>query len=185
MSLAQAKKKKWKAWEQETNSLEYQFNNDPARFRFAHQTSFVRQHSGFSTMPGLRWVVAFFRQFFASVTKVDYLTMRHRFINVSKISKLHTFYPIIIFLYKIHNKNDSSYICKILMTSTKYRIILYNLHALTNYHDVPCGSVPLWIFAVIFQLLNVYSRPLLSLSLSLSLIFSLLLFPLSQNNSHF
>ncbi|KAI8016642.1 Protein MLO [Camellia lanceoleosa] len=45
------KLKKWKAWEQETNSLEYQFNNDPARFRFAHQTSFVRQHSGFSTMP--------------------------------------------------------------------------------------------------------------------------------------
>ncbi|KAF5960844.1 hypothetical protein HYC85_002053 [Camellia sinensis] len=81
MALAQAKVKKWKAWEQETNSLEYQFNNDPARFRFAHQTSFVRQHSGFSTMPGLRWVVAFFRQFFASVTKVDYLTMRHGFIN--------------------------------------------------------------------------------------------------------
>ncbi|THG02308.1 hypothetical protein TEA_022233 [Camellia sinensis var. sinensis] len=58
MALAQAKVKKWKAWEQETNSLEYQFNNDPARFRFAHQTSFVRQHSGFSTMPGLRWVVS-------------------------------------------------------------------------------------------------------------------------------
>ncbi|KAI8010839.1 Protein BONZAI 2 [Camellia lanceoleosa] len=31
--------------------------------------------------PGLRWVVAFFRQFFASVTKVDYLTIRHGFIN--------------------------------------------------------------------------------------------------------
>lgn len=29
--------------------------------------------------------VAFFRQFFASVTKVDYLTMRHGFINVSLI----------------------------------------------------------------------------------------------------
>lgn len=27
--------------------------------------------------------VAFFRQFFSSVTKVDYLTMRHGFINVS------------------------------------------------------------------------------------------------------
>lgn len=89
---------------------------DPSRFRFAHQTSFVRRHSGLSTMPGVRWIVrgylfrhfyvndrtinkldvydhfitwnlqvAFFRQFFASVTKVDYMTMRHGFINVSII----------------------------------------------------------------------------------------------------
>ncbi|TKY75351.1 MLO protein-like 1 [Spatholobus suberectus] len=81
MVLARAKMKKWKAWEAETSSLEYQFTNDPARFRFAHQTSFVRRHSGWSRMPGIRWIVAFFRQFFASVTKVDYMTMRHGFIN--------------------------------------------------------------------------------------------------------
>ncbi|KAM7517384.1 hypothetical protein LguiA_006967 [Lonicera macranthoides] len=48
--------KKWKAWELETSSLEYQFRNDPARFRFAHQTSFVRRHTGFSTTPGIRWI---------------------------------------------------------------------------------------------------------------------------------
>ncbi|KAK1388199.1 hypothetical protein POM88_016377 [Heracleum sosnowskyi] len=56
-------------------------DNDPSRFRFAHQTSFVRRHSGLSTMPGVGYIVAFFRQFFASVTKVDYMTMRHGFIN--------------------------------------------------------------------------------------------------------
>ncbi|KAL6279156.1 hypothetical protein ACE6H2_016037 [Prunus campanulata] len=82
MALAQAKMKKWKAWESETSSLEYQFTNDPSRFRFTRQTSFVKRHSGFSTMPGIRWIVAFFRQFFGSVTKVDYLTMRHGFINI-------------------------------------------------------------------------------------------------------
>jgi hypothetical protein len=32
--------------------------------------------------------VAFFRQFFASVTKVDYLTMRQGFINVLTVSQL-------------------------------------------------------------------------------------------------
>ncbi|KAH7523384.1 hypothetical protein FEM48_Zijuj06G0005200 [Ziziphus jujuba var. spinosa] len=79
--LAKAKMKKWKSWESETSSLEYQFTNDPARFRFTHQTSFVKRHSGFSTTPGIRWIVAFFRQFFGSVTKVDYLTMRQGFIN--------------------------------------------------------------------------------------------------------
>uniref|UniRef100_A0A0E0LBQ0 MLO-like protein n=2 Tax=Oryza punctata TaxID=4537 RepID=A0A0E0LBQ0_ORYPU len=82
MGLGRLKMKKWKKWESETNSLEYQFANDPSRFRFTHQTSFVKRHLGsFSSTTGLRWIVAFFRQFFGSVTKVDYLTMRQGFIN--------------------------------------------------------------------------------------------------------
>ncbi|KAF0931621.1 hypothetical protein E2562_005585 [Oryza meyeriana var. granulata] len=82
MALGRLKMKKWKKWESETNSLEYQFANDPSRFRFTHQTSFVKRHLGsFSSTRGLRWIVAFFRQFFGSVTKVDYLTMRQGFIN--------------------------------------------------------------------------------------------------------
>ncbi|OAY66618.1 MLO protein, partial [Ananas comosus] len=56
---------------------------NPSRFRFTHQTSFVKRHVGLSSTPGVRWIVAFFRQFFGSVTKVDYLTMRHGFINPS------------------------------------------------------------------------------------------------------
>ncbi|KAJ6731203.1 MLO-LIKE PROTEIN [Salix viminalis] len=52
MALAQAKMKKWKAWEEETSSLEYRFTNDPTRFRLARQTSFVRRHSGISAAPG-------------------------------------------------------------------------------------------------------------------------------------
>nr|A2YD22.2 RecName: Full=MLO protein homolog 1; AltName: Full=OsMLO1 [Oryza sativa Indica Group]CAB08606.2 Mlo1 protein [Oryza sativa Indica Group] len=82
MGLGRLKMKKWKKWESQTNSLEYQFAIDPSRFRFTHQTSFVKRHLGsFSSTPGLRWIVAFFRQFFGSVTKVDYLTMRQGFIN--------------------------------------------------------------------------------------------------------
>ncbi|XP_031262657.1 MLO protein homolog 1-like [Pistacia vera] len=56
IGLAKAKMKKWKGWELETSSLEYQFTNDPSRFRLAHQTSFVRRHTGFFTAPGLRWI---------------------------------------------------------------------------------------------------------------------------------
>ncbi|KAK1553828.1 hypothetical protein Q3G72_004149 [Acer saccharum] len=82
IALAKAKMQKWKVWESETSSIEYQFTNDPSRFRFTHQTSFVKRHSGFSRTPGIRWIVAFFRQFLGSVTKVDYLTMRHGFINI-------------------------------------------------------------------------------------------------------
>ncbi|KAA8532088.1 hypothetical protein F0562_006770 [Nyssa sinensis] len=64
MGLARAKMKKWKAWEQETTSLEYQFTSDPSRFRLTHQTSFVRRHSGLSTTPGLRWINAFQMAYF-------------------------------------------------------------------------------------------------------------------------
>uniref|UniRef100_A0A453J1G2 MLO-like protein n=1 Tax=Aegilops tauschii subsp. strangulata TaxID=200361 RepID=A0A453J1G2_AEGTS len=81
MALSRLKMRTWKKWETETASLEYQFANDPARFRFTHQTSFVKRHLGLSSTPGIRWVVAFFRQFFRSVTKVDYLTLRAGFIN--------------------------------------------------------------------------------------------------------
>ncbi|XP_051204580.1 protein MLO [Lolium perenne] len=81
MTLSRLKMKKWKKWEAETASLEYQFANDPLRFRFTHQTSFVKRHMGLSSVTGVRWIVAFFRQFFRSVTKVDYLTLRQGFIN--------------------------------------------------------------------------------------------------------
>lgn len=81
MALGRLKMRRWKKWELETNSLEYQFANDPSRFRFTHQTSFVKRHLGLSSTPGVRWIVGFFRQFFASVTKVDYLTMRQGFIS--------------------------------------------------------------------------------------------------------
>ncbi|XP_041020560.1 MLO protein homolog 1-like [Juglans microcarpa x Juglans regia] len=127
MALAKAKVKKWKAWEQETTSLEYQFTNDPSRFRFARQTSFVRRHSGFSTTPGIRWIVAFFRQFFRSVTKVDYLTMRHGFINAH------------------------------LAPNSKFNFHKYIKRSMEDDFKVVVGiSLPLWICCILFQLLNVY-----------------------------
>ncbi|ERN17134.1 hypothetical protein AMTR_s00044p00120330 [Amborella trichopoda] len=82
MALGRAKMNRWKVWESETTSLEYEFSHDPSRFRFTHQTSFVRRHATVSSgKPGLKWIVCFFRQFFQSVTKVDYLTLRHGFIK--------------------------------------------------------------------------------------------------------
>ncbi|XP_058187347.1 MLO protein homolog 1-like isoform X2 [Rhododendron vialii] len=127
MALAQAKMKKWKAWEIETTSLEYEFTNDPSRFRITHETSFVRRHTSFSKLPGLRWIVAFFRQFFASVTNVDYLTMRHGFINAH-------FAP-----------------------NSQFNFHKYIKRSMEDDFKLVVGiSVPLWIFAILFQLLNVY-----------------------------
>ncbi|KAL0290064.1 UNVERIFIED_CONTAM: MLO-like protein 12 [Sesamum calycinum] len=79
--LGRLKMRKWKSWENETKTIQYQYYNDPERFRFARDTSFGRRHLHFwSKSPLLLWSV-FFRQFLTSVAKVDYLTLRHGFIT--------------------------------------------------------------------------------------------------------
>ncbi|XP_048129489.1 MLO protein homolog 1-like [Rhodamnia argentea] len=125
MALARAKMKKWKAWEAESSSLEYTYTH--VRFRFTHQTSFVRRHFGFSKVPGIIWIVAFFRQFFGSVSKVDYLTMRHGFINAH------------------------------LAPNSKFNFHKYIKKSMEDDFKAVVGiSFPMWIFAVLFLLLNVY-----------------------------
>ncbi|KAF5205362.1 Mlo-like protein [Thalictrum thalictroides] len=81
ITLSKAKMRSWKGWEQETRTAAYQFSHDPERFRFARNTTFGRRHMNFwSRSPVLLWIVCFFRQFYGSVLKVDYMTLRHGFI---------------------------------------------------------------------------------------------------------
>ncbi|KAL4387221.1 hypothetical protein GQ457_09G002740 [Hibiscus cannabinus] len=80
--LGMAKMRSWKSWEAETRTFEYRFSNDPRRFQLIHQTSFARRHlRSWSEHRFLLWPKCFFRQFYASVPKVDYLTLRHGFIT--------------------------------------------------------------------------------------------------------
>ncbi|CAD6211836.1 unnamed protein product [Miscanthus lutarioriparius] len=82
MSLGRAKTRIWKVWEKETCSPEYNYLNDPSKFRLTHQTSFVRQHAScWSKSTITLYFVSFFRQFFRSVRRTDYLTLRHGFIS--------------------------------------------------------------------------------------------------------
>ncbi|KAK1411977.1 hypothetical protein QVD17_32874 [Tagetes erecta] len=58
MALGQAKMRKWKNWEKETRTIEYQFSHDPERFRFTRDTSFGRRHMNFwSKSPILMWII--------------------------------------------------------------------------------------------------------------------------------
>ncbi|XP_030975512.1 MLO-like protein 10 isoform X1 [Quercus lobata] len=83
MMLGRLKIRGWKNWEEETSSHNYEFSNDPSRFRLTHETSFVRAHTSFWTrIPFFFYVGCFFRQFFKSVSKSDYLTLRNAFITV-------------------------------------------------------------------------------------------------------
>ncbi|ESQ31071.1 hypothetical protein EUTSA_v10003913mg [Eutrema salsugineum] len=81
MMLGRLKIRGWKKWEQETFSHDYEFSVDPSRFRLTHETSFVRQHSSFWTkVPFFFYAGCFLQQFFRSVGRTDYLTLRHGFI---------------------------------------------------------------------------------------------------------
>ncbi|CAH8372190.1 unnamed protein product [Eruca vesicaria subsp. sativa] len=81
-ALGKTKMRIWKQWENETKTIEYHYSNDPERFRFARDTSFGRRHLNFWSKTSVTlWAVCFFRQFFGSVTKVDYLALRHGFIT--------------------------------------------------------------------------------------------------------
>ncbi|PHT55894.1 hypothetical protein CQW23_04380 [Capsicum baccatum] len=80
-SLGTLKMRRWKFWEAETRTLDYQFSHDPRRFHLIHQTSFGKRHLNFwSEHRFLRLPVCFLRQFYGSVYKVDYFTLRHGFI---------------------------------------------------------------------------------------------------------
>ncbi|XP_068657883.1 MLO-like protein 12 [Aristolochia californica] len=82
MALGIAKMNRWESWEEETRTVDYQFSNDPRRFKLAKQTSFVKRHLRFwSGHPLLLWPACFIRQFTGSVSKTDYFALRHGFIT--------------------------------------------------------------------------------------------------------
>lgn len=128
MGLGRAKMKRWKAWERETQSVEYMAANDPERFRIARQTTFGRRHvSDCSTTPAHLWIKCFFRQFFKSVLKIDYLTLRHGFISAH------------------------------LSTNSSFNFQKYIQRSLEDDFKAVVGISPLmWLLVVIFLLVDVH-----------------------------
>ncbi|KAI3757349.1 hypothetical protein L6452_04885 [Arctium lappa] len=91
MIAGRAKIREWKTWEKEI--LEQQAAGHD-KFRLTKETSFVKGHT---TNSGLS--VCFFRQFFSSVKKSDYLIMRHGFISVSAYAMIWlSLFPVVILL---------------------------------------------------------------------------------------
>ncbi|XP_055834236.1 MLO-like protein 2 isoform X1 [Solanum dulcamara] len=130
LALGRAKMSRWKGWEKETKTAEYQFSHDPERFRFARDTSFGRRHLNFWTKNTLLlWIVCFFRQFVRSVPKVDYLTLRHGFITAHLAPQSHV------------NFDFQKYIKRSLEEDFKVVVSI---------------SPPIWFLAVLFLLFNTH-----------------------------
>ncbi|KVI02986.1 Mlo-related protein [Cynara cardunculus var. scolymus] len=95
--------------------------------QLTHETSFVKAHTSFWTrIPFFFYIGCFFRQFFRSVSKSDYLTVRNGFINVH------------------------------LARGSKFNFQKYVKRSLEDDFQVVVGISPvLWASFVIFLLLNV------------------------------
>ncbi|KAL4591496.1 hypothetical protein LXL04_004464 [Taraxacum kok-saghyz] len=128
MALGRAKMRSWKTWEKETQTTEYLVANDPHRFRYTRQTTFGQRHMNDPIdTPILLWIKCFFRQFFHSVAKVDYFTLRHGFISA-------------------HLSNTSS-----------FNFLKYIQRSLEDDFKLVVGISPLmWFLLVIFMLIDVH-----------------------------
>ncbi|XVE56294.1 hypothetical protein DITRI_Ditri03aG0227200 [Diplodiscus trichospermus] len=126
MMLGRLKTRGWKDWEKAcSNTTEL---NDHSKFRLTHETSFVRDHTrgAWTKTKFSFYFVCFWRQFFRSVRRADYLTMRHAFITVH------------------------------LAPGSKFDFQKYIRRSLEDDFKVVVGITPLlWASAVIFLLLDV------------------------------
>ncbi|VFQ70926.1 unnamed protein product [Cuscuta campestris] len=125
MLLGRMKIRGWKEWERATGQDEVA--NDPSVFRLTKETSFVKENTSFMTQtPILFYSVCFFRQFFRSVRRADYLAMRHGFISVH------------------------------LAPGSKFDFQKYIKRSLEDDFKVVVGiNMVLWLSAVLYLLLNV------------------------------
>ncbi|CAM8915538.1 unnamed protein product [Rhodiola kirilowii] len=127
MLLGRLKIRGWKQWEEDASSSDSEFSNNPSRFRLTHETSFVKAHTSYWTkVPFFFFIGCFFRQFFRSVSRADYVTLRNGFITVH------------------------------LAPGTKFNFQKYIKRSLEDDFKTVVGVSPvLWASFVIFLLLNV------------------------------
>ncbi|XP_071703921.1 MLO-like protein 9 [Rutidosis leptorrhynchoides] len=82
MIFGRAKTRMWKFWEREILE-DHDPGADPSKYRLTKELSFVKHHTGaLVNTPAMFYIVCFFRQFFTSVRRSDYLAMRHAFFSV-------------------------------------------------------------------------------------------------------
>lgn len=154
VALGRAKMKKWKAWERETQTVEYLAANDPNRFRFTRETTFARRYTSSSctSTPFLVWAKCFFQQFFNSVAKVDYLTLRHGFVSAHLSS---TNYNSFNFQNYIQRSLEDDF--KVVVGISPFMWLLVVIFLLVDVHG---WNVYLWVSFIPFTIVLVLGTKL-------------------------
>ncbi|KAF5471371.1 hypothetical protein F2P56_008180, partial [Juglans regia] len=130
MFLGGARIRQWKRWEDEIAKEIAQSRRDPSATRGSstHANKFVKDHAmGYWKRTAIvSWMISFFKQFYGSVTKSDYIVLRQGFI-------------------KEHCTNDPSF--------DFHEYMMRTLEV--DFKKVVGISWYLWLFVVAFLLLNV------------------------------
>ncbi|KAK5823734.1 MLO-like protein 9 [Gossypium arboreum] len=145
MMLGRLKTRAWKDWERECVNSVTELNN-PSRFRLTHETSFVRDHTrgAWTKTKFSFYFVCMWRQFFRSVRKADYCTMRHGFVSVH------------------------------LTPGSKFDFQKYIKKSLEDDFKVVVGITPaLWASAVVFLLMDVHGWHVMTIISMIPLIVTL------------
>ncbi|XP_011048573.1 PREDICTED: MLO-like protein 3 isoform X2 [Populus euphratica] len=155
MALGWTKMRRWEAWEKESRTTEYQVANDPNRFRLTRQTTFGRRHiETWTKISPLLWMIGFLRQFFNSVAKVDYLTLRHGFISAHLSTRNVNHFN---FQEYIQRSLDDDFKAVVSISPLKWFLVviflLLDVHGWNVYHWI--SYVPLVIVLVVGAKLEV------------------------------
>ncbi|XP_021800019.1 MLO-like protein 1 [Prunus avium] len=126
--FAWARIREWKQWEDSVAENKYYLEEGNRTFcsSSTHARLFIQARGG-NNSAFLSWLLAFFKQFFGSVTRTDYMMMRLGFMHVH------------------------------FSTGSKYNFYKYMMRVLQkDFKSVVGISWHLWFFLVIFLLLNVW-----------------------------
>ncbi|KAF8397661.1 hypothetical protein HHK36_016582 [Tetracentron sinense] len=168
MALGRAKMRRWKSWEKETRTIEYQSSHGESRevqvckgdviwkktLELLEPLSNSPLDSKNSKLSKSSPMVSFFRQFFRSVTKVDFLTLRHGFINAHLAPQSHSQFD---FQKYIRRSLEEDFIVVVGISPTIWLFavlfLLFNTHGWYSYLWLP--FLPLIIILMVGTKLQV------------------------------
>ncbi|KAG6693401.1 hypothetical protein I3842_10G165400 [Carya illinoinensis] len=128
MLLGGARIRQWKLWEDAIRQETSQSTKDPTMGSRSHAREFLKDHANgyWKRAAIVSWMISFFKQFYGSVTKSDYIVLRQGFIK------------------------------EYLPNNPKFDFHEYMMRTLeADFKKVVGISWYLWLFVVVFLLLNV------------------------------
>ncbi|KAK4419177.1 MLO-like protein 3 [Sesamum alatum] len=147
MALGRAKMRRWKAWEKETQTTDYQIANDPNRFRFTRQTTFARRHNTCTETEIQLWIA----HFSARLNNFNFQKYIERSLDedfkvVVSISPFMWFLVVIFMLVDVHGWHSYLWLSYVpllivLVLGTKLEVIVAKMALqLKNQNNVVIGA---------------------------------------------
>ncbi|CAN1145543.1 MLO-like protein 3 [Linum perenne] len=148
MALGRAKMRRWKAWERETQTVEYEAANDPNRFRYARQTTFARRHMNCTTTVLHLWIAHLSNNNSFNFQKYIEKSLDEDFKAVVGISPVMWFLVVIFMLADIRGWHIYLWVSFlplmiVLVVGTKLEVVVANMGLKLNDRNTVIKGAPL------------------------------------------